>query len=96
MMEVLVHRAFLPEAQRDESRAVAGAAKLEKPAAVLDAHLAARAWMVGDRFSVADLNVHSVLGWAAKARVEFPKLPHLTRWLEVCRARPARGRVFKR
>ena len=97
LMEVLMNRAFLPEAQRNETAAKAGAAKLEKPAAVLDAHLKGREWLLGSRFTVADLNVDSVLGVAAPlGKLSFPQYPDLSRWLETCGKRPALARVLKR
>ena len=97
VMEVLMNRAFLPEAQRDEAKAKAGEANLERPAAVLDAHLTGREWIVGSRFTVADLNVHGVLGWATSlGKMKFPQNQNLARWLETCGKRPALARVFKR
>ena len=97
VMEVLVNRAFAPEPQRDESKAKAGEAKLQKPAGVLDGHLAGRDFMLGSRFTVADLNVHAVLGWTVTlGRMSYPKHPNLSRWLAACAQRPALGRVFKR
>jgi glutathione S-transferase len=97
VMEVLVNRAFLPEPQRDESKAKAGEAKLQKPAGVLEGKLAGREYLLGSRFTVADLNVHAVLGWVTTlGKMSFPKHPNLTRWLATCGKRPALGRVFKR
>jgi glutathione S-transferase len=97
VMEVLVNRAFAPEPQRDESKAKAGETKLQKPAGVLDGHLAGRDFMLGSRFTVADLNVHAVLGWTVTlGKMSYPKHPNLSRWLAACGQRPALGRVFKR
>jgi glutathione S-transferase len=97
VMEVLVNRAFLPEPQRDESKAKAGEARLQKPAGVLDGQLAGREYLLGSRFTVADLNVHAVLGWVTTlGKMSFPTHPNLSRWLATCGKRPALGRVFKR
>lgn len=97
VMEVLVNRAFAPEPQRDESKAKAGEAKLQKPAGVLDGHLAGRDFLVGSRFTVADLNAHAVLGWTVTlGKMNYSKHPNLSRWLAACGQRPALGRVFKR
>jgi len=97
LMGVLMNRAFLPEAQRDEAKAKAGEVKLQKPAAVLDAFLKGREWIVGSRFTVADLNVDAVLGWATTlGKMSFAQYLNLARWLETCGKRPALARVFKR
>ena len=42
--------------------------ELSRPFKVIDAHLADREWLLGDRFTIADLNVASVLVWAKTAR----------------------------
>ena len=97
LMQVLMNRAFLPEAQRDESQAKAGEATLQKPLGVLDGHFAGRDFIVGSRFTVADLNVHGVLGWSTTlGKMSLARYPNLARWLETCGKRPALGRVFKR
>jgi glutathione S-transferase len=97
VMEVLMNRAILPEAQRSEAAAKAGEAKLQKPAAVLDAYLKNREWILGSRFTVADLNVDSVFSFATTfGKTSFAQYPDLARWLEACGKRPALARVFKR
>jgi glutathione S-transferase len=51
--------------------------------AVLDAHLAARSWVVGERSTIADV---SLFAYAGVAPVEIP--PHVTAWLDRVRALP--------
>ena len=64
---------------------------------MLDAHLKGREWVVGSRFTVADLNVACVLGWSTTlGKLSFPKYPDLVRWLGVTGKRPALARVYKR
>jgi glutathione S-transferase len=92
-MEVLMNRAFLPEAQRDESKAKAGEAKLQKPAGVLDGQLAGREYLLGSRFTVADLNVHGVLAGPSRHKVSYPFEPGP---LAGDLRQAGRSRVFKR
>jgi glutathione S-transferase len=96
LIEAFVHRVMLPEAQRSAAAADAGEQKLQRPLAVLDAHLAKRPWIVGDRFSLADLNVAAVLAIAPIARVDLAVYPNVQRWLGACLERPAAGKVFGR
>lgn len=68
----------------------AGEAALERPFAVLDAHLAAAGGhMVGGRFTVADVNVAEVVRYAHKATRLFDGAPHVAAWLAACHERSA-------
>ena len=96
LIETFRHRAMLPEAQRDASLADAGEAQLQRPLAVLDAELGRRPWLLGERFTAADLNVAAVLGLATMARIDLAKFPNVERWLAACYARPAAKKVFGR
>lgn len=69
---------------------IAGAAdKLRRPFAVLDAHLAQHGHMVGDRFTVADINVAECVRYAQAHAPLLAEFPALKAWLETCQARPA-------
>src|SRR5271155_5815897 len=60
-LAVLLQRFFLPKDQRDAKLADEGEHQLQKPLAVLDQRLATTGYLVGPIFTVADLNVASVL-----------------------------------
>ena len=79
----------LPKAMRDEPGLARAIEALKAPLAVLDAELANKTWLVGDRFSVADLNVAEVMRYAMAAPALFEAAPHVARWLAACHARPA-------
>jgi glutathione S-transferase len=57
--------------------------------ATLERHLAQRSWLVGDRFSVADLNVAGVLSPSRSRDLDLAAFPGVAAWLERCYARPA-------
>jgi glutathione S-transferase len=57
--------------------------------AVLDRALADREYLLGDRFTLADLNVACVLAWTSLAKVDLAGLPRVSAWLGRCLARPA-------
>jgi glutathione S-transferase len=92
-----MNRAFLPEAQRVEAEAKAGEEGLARPMRVLDGALAGRPYLLGEGFSVADLNVHGVLGWAPVfGKVSFAAWPNVAGWLRRCGERPALARAAGR
>ncbi|MBS0561902.1 MAG: glutathione S-transferase family protein [Proteobacteria bacterium] len=71
-------------------------ATLRAPFAVLDAHLAAHPYIVGDRFTVADINAAEVIRYATTATDLFDAAPHVKEWLARCHARPAFNEMFSR
>ncbi|WP_064692663.1 glutathione S-transferase family protein [Rhizobium aegyptiacum] len=62
---------------------------LRRPFAALESQLAGRQWIVGDRFTVADLNIAEVLRYAQTETDLFNAHPNIKAWIERCQARPA-------
>lgn len=93
-LTVLMHRRAMPEAERKPELAAAAEKRLAVPLAVLEGELQAAqargdAWLAGERFTVADLCVASVLAWAMPARELLAAHPLSAEWLQRCLARPA-------
>ena len=88
-IQVLYHRVGKPPAERDPKIAEAAVEALRAPFAVLDHALAATGYLVGKRFTVADLNVAEVIRYAMPAPELFAAAPHIKSWLAACHARPA-------
>ena len=63
-LQVLMHRVSKPPAERDPKIAQAAIEALRAPFAVLDKELAATGFIVGGRFTVADINAAEVLRYA--------------------------------
>jgi len=77
----------LPCAERDAQRRAEALKVLEQPFAVLDSALADRLYLLGDEFSVADLNVAAVISRAID--MDLAATPRLANWLKRCLDRPA-------
>jgi glutathione S-transferase len=88
-IQVLYHRLSYPPAERDPQRAQAAVDALRRPFAVLDQALAGTGFLVGGRFTVADIAVAEVVRYAMPAPELFEATPALRGWLESCHARPA-------
>jgi glutathione S-transferase len=89
VVTTLIHRMFLPDAQRDAAKAADAASRATKPLGVLEGALADRPHLLGDAFGVADLNVASVLSWAPLAGIDLAPFPRTRAWLTRCTSRPA-------
>jgi glutathione S-transferase len=96
LLDLLMHRAVLPEFGRDPSRAERDELNLQKPLGVRNGALSGRQFLAGERFTVADLNVGSILVWGKMARLSLSAHPEAARWLNDCLARPAYRRVRDR
>jgi len=88
-IQVLYNRVAKPPAERDAKLADASVAALVKPFAVLEHALAGKEYLVGGRFTVADINVAEVVRYAQAAPELFEKAPAVKAWLARCQGRPA-------
>lgn len=89
-IQVLYHRVMKPEGERDPAVAEAAVAALRRPFGVLEGVLRTGAgYLIGGRFTVADLNVAEVLRYAQAAPELFDAHPGVKSWLATCQARPA-------
>ena len=88
-LTVLMHRLAMPAEQRKPELAEAAEKRLAAPLRVLEQHLQSRTWMAGERFTVADVTVASVVNWARPAAALLASVPRTQAWLHVCLARPA-------
>ncbi len=62
---------------------------LRRPFEILDRHLATQSYLVGDRFTVADLNVAEICRYAMSEAALTEPNPHLVAWYRRCHDRPA-------
>lgn len=86
------HTQFLPQAQRDPALAQAGLRQAQDKVMLLDRILAKQAYLVGDAFTVADLNVSAVL--QRLPAIADGQAPHALAWHQRCFARAAAQRAF--
>ena len=96
LLDLLQHRAVLPEFARDPSYAERDELSLKKPLGVLNDAIAGRDYLVGNSFTVADLNVAGILASGKMGRLNLSGHAEMKRWLDACLARPAYGRVRDR
>jgi len=88
-IQITYHRVAKPAAERDPKVAEAAIAALRGPFKVLDGALAKTGYLVGGRFTVADINVAECTRFAQAAPELFEGVPNVQKWLATCQARPA-------
>ncbi len=89
LLSVLMNRMFYPPAQRSEPAALSAIESLKAPLKVLDDALKNRAYLLGSDFTIADLNVASVLSLAILTKLDLTPTPAAGKWLQTCASRPA-------
>jgi glutathione S-transferase len=82
-----LHAVRLPAEDRDAVRLAEALKVLAPPFAVLESELAKRSFLLGEDFTVADLNVAAVISRAID--MDLSATPRLAAWLSRCLDRPA-------
>ena len=78
-----------PSGEMGEAILKVAAEKLRRPMARLNTHLQGRDWLVGNRFTVADINTAECLRYAQGHAALIAEFPEVKRWLESAQSRPA-------
>jgi len=76
---------------QDAAGAKAAAERAKTPLKVLDDYLKGRQWLVGDKFSVADITASTVVAFSKFGEVDISYAPNVKAWLERCLARQGGG-----
>lgn len=76
------------------AQVAAGAEKLRRPLAVVNEGLAGTGWLVGGRFTVADINMAEVVRYAMPAPGLIAEFPEVEDWITRLHRRPAFARMW--
>jgi glutathione S-transferase len=88
-INIIYHRVSNSGRPMDPKIADAAVEALRDPFAVLDDALTNDGYLVGGRFTVADINAAEVVRYAQAAPELFESAPRVKAWLAACQARPA-------
>jgi glutathione S-transferase len=89
VVTILEHGSLLPPEQRSQDAVSSALAAITKPLDVLDGALSGSPYLLGDRFTIADLNLAAVLYPAYDNKWAVVHHPNVMAWLARCWARPA-------
>ncbi|MDE0007432.1 MAG: glutathione S-transferase family protein [Gammaproteobacteria bacterium] len=93
LLDVLKRQHGILGFEKDPDAVAAGIETLQRPLRVLNGHLADRDHLVNQDFTVADLNVASVLSWSRMARIDLSDHGNVDEWLGRCLERDAAVRA---
>lgn len=89
-----VHGKGIADTPEGKSIVAARTATLARPFARIEAHLQGRDWLMGDRFTVADIVLSEGVRYAMAQPGIYDEWPALKAWLARCHARPAWQRLW--
>jgi len=89
LLTILRNKMFLPPEQRSDKAIAEAVAAMKAPLTVLGNHLEGHDYLLGKEFSIADLNVASVLMLGGFIGFDFSVAPKANEWLTRCTSRPA-------
>jgi len=93
LLTILRHKLFLPAEQRSDQAVKEATEALKAPLAVLDGVLGRHENLLGSAFTIADLNVASVLSFGTYVKFDFSATPKLQAWLQKSWSREANSKV---
>ena len=88
-VQILYHKVMKPVDQRDPVILAASIEALKAPFKVLDTAVSNHRFLMGDRFTVVDINVAEVVRYAMLAPELIAQYPNLKAWIERLHGRPA-------
>lgn len=88
-MQIVIQKLFTPEDRQDASVIDQAGKGLQRPLKVLDGALSGRPYLLGDEFTVADLNVAAVMLLMKMVEFDYTEHSNVMRWADSCYSRPS-------
>ena len=92
-VDLILHRKVFDEKERNINVVQAAEQKLIKPLQVLNDYLAGKDFLVGNQFTVADINLAGVLSYAQSGEYDFSRFGNVASFLGAILSRPAYKKV---
>jgi len=96
LAQLFLERIIRKEDQRDQQNEARALDTLKRPLNALERYLDGLQFLLGERFSVADLNLASVLTLINRANYDLEAYPQVNRWRRACYDRPAYRKIYPR
>ena len=92
-MQIVIQKFFVPKDKQDQAMIDQASKGLIRPLTVLDQALLKSDYLLGENFSVADLNVAGVMLLLKAVNFDFDPFQNVSAWIDKCHARPALERA---
>jgi glutathione S-transferase len=95
MVDILIQKHFVPEGKKDEALIEKRMAQIPHLLQILDGSLKDKTYLVGNRFTTADLVACSVVNIADALGLQLKEYQQISRWLGLLKERPAFQKILK-
>jgi glutathione S-transferase len=95
-MQIVVQKLFVAQDKRNDKLIASAEKQLARPLQVLDDALNNQEWLVGNQFSIADLNLSGVMLLLKMVKFDYSNYSNVQRWADACYARPSLARAQAR
>ena len=95
MIDILIQKVFVPEEHRDLALIEKSQKNCQPLLKILDDALSSRKYLGGDVFTVADLNVDSVVGVTTAIQMDITAYKNINGWMDAISQRPAFQKYLK-
>ena len=92
-MQIVIQKFFVPKDKQDQAVIDQASKGLVRPLKVLDHALRDSDYLLGEKFSVADLNVAGVMLLLKAVNFDFDPFQNVSAWIDKCHTRPALERA---
>jgi glutathione S-transferase len=89
LIDIVVQKHFVPDEHKDPRVILRAQEKLPSVLRVLDEHLKESAHLAGERLTVADLNMATVMNTAKVLETDLAPYTHIEKWFSSIRQRPS-------
>lgn len=89
MVDILIQTLFTPEHKRDANLIAQAKEKIPPKLEILNRYLLNKNFVVGEKFTLADLNVASVVNIASGLQIPLKDYPNLSAWFTKIKTRPS-------
>ena len=96
LIDIFIQKVFVPEANRDLSLIENRLNQLPALFQILDTALINKKYLIGDQFTLADINTASVAMIAIPAGFDLKPYVHIQRWMGLISERPAYQRYMEK
>lgn len=94
LLEFFLHTVRLPEGERSAERAAKAKEGFDRVLGIVNDHLATREYLLGEKFSMVDVILGSILGWAQMMNL-LAGFDHVRAYFKRVRSRPAFERAVQ-
>ncbi|WP_394808303.1 glutathione S-transferase family protein [Nitrosomonas sp.] len=92
-VDLILHRKVLDEKDRSSDIIQSAEKRLMKPLEVLNIYFNGKDFLVANKFTVADINMASVLSYALGGEFDFSPYQNVARYLDAILSRPTRNKA---